>query len=208
MLTILVPCAGEGKRFKDAGHWLPKPLIRVGGVPMVQKAVRNVIDGLYKPNRVVAVARHDHLQVGLDEALRNSFGHLLVVPVDGVTAGAAATCLTARHLIDRDDPLMVVNCDQYIDGSEGNLESLFSCLAGCGEDPDAPPAAARILTFPGDGSRKWSYARYDTSNRLVGVAEKEPVSNRATTGHYWFRRGSDFVKAVDRMLAAYDRTNG
>lgn len=208
MLTILVPCAGDGRRFRDAGHWIPKPLIPVGGVPMVQKAVRNVIDALRYTPRVVAVARHDHLRDGLDKALRNAFDHLFVVPVDGLTAGAASTCLAARHLIDRDDPLLVMNCDQYVGGSDGNLDFLFLGLMGFGENPNNPPPAARILTFPGDGSGKWSYVRYDESGRPAGVAEKIPVSDRATTGHYWFRKGSDFVRAVDRMIAADDRTNG
>ena len=33
--------AGEGKRFKDAGYTIPKPLIEVDGKPMVIKALQS-----------------------------------------------------------------------------------------------------------------------------------------------------------------------
>ena len=41
-MQIVVPMAGSGRRFSDAGYKLPKPLLPVAGVPMVVQAVRDL----------------------------------------------------------------------------------------------------------------------------------------------------------------------
>jgi len=56
---------------------------------------------------------------------------------------------------------------------------------------------------------KWSYVkRAPGSTDIVEVAEKKPISHDATCGVYWWRKGSDFVKYVDQMITADDRTLG
>ena len=41
-MKILIPMAGAGKRFFDAGYVFPKPLIEVNGKPMIQVVVDNL----------------------------------------------------------------------------------------------------------------------------------------------------------------------
>ncbi len=56
---------------------------------------------------------------------------------------------------------------------------------------------------------KWSFVRLDEqSSKIVEVAEKRPISNVATVGIYYFRRGRDFVAAAERMIAKDERVNG
>jgi hypothetical protein len=47
----------------------------------------------------------------------------------------------------------------------------------------------------------------DRSNLVTRVVEKEVISHEATVGIYNFRRGSDFVRAADRMIAKNLRVN-
>ena len=54
------------------------------------------------------------------------------------------------------------------------------------------------MTFPNTHPR-WSYVRTE-DDRVVAVAEKQPISRNATAGLYYFRRGGDFVQAAERML--------
>ena len=42
MMQIVVPMAGRGSRFANAGFTMPKPLIPVGGKPMIQWVIENV----------------------------------------------------------------------------------------------------------------------------------------------------------------------
>src|SRR5690606_11423332 len=98
-------------------------------------------------------------------------------------------------MIDNDDPLMVANCDQYIDAG------IDAYLAAQGD------ADGLIMTMWADDP-KWSVVRRDAAGRVVQVVEKEVVSNEATVGIYNFRRGRDFVRAAEAMIAAGQRVNG
>ena len=41
-LNVVIPMAGAGSRFKEAGFTFPKPLIDVKGKPMIQVVVENL----------------------------------------------------------------------------------------------------------------------------------------------------------------------
>ena len=59
MLNIVLPIAGRGSRFADAGYQLPKPLIPVHGIPMIEAVVRNVRPA--ESHRFIFVALREHL---------------------------------------------------------------------------------------------------------------------------------------------------
>ena len=57
-MNIVIPMAGAGSRFQEAGYALPKPLIDVKGKPMIQVAVENInIDGNY-----IFIVQKEHRQ--------------------------------------------------------------------------------------------------------------------------------------------------
>jgi dTDP-glucose pyrophosphorylase len=43
---------------------------------------------------------------------------------------------------------------------------------------------------------------------VTEVAEKNPISNIATCGIYWYRKGCDFVNAAEVMIQKNVRVNG
>lgn len=194
MLNIVVPMAGRGQRFLDAGHIEPKPLIKVHGVPMIRLVIDNLTPAC--PHRFHFLLQRDHAtEHGLDQMLQDWAPDCSVTLVDGVTEGAACTVLLARDLIDNDDSLMIANCDQYIDAD------IDDYLATQGD------ADGLIMTMWADDP-KWSFVRRDETGRVSGVVEKTVVSNEATVGIYNYRRGCDFVGAADAMIAANLRVNG
>ncbi|MCU0956689.1 MAG: glycosyltransferase family 2 protein [Hydrogenophaga sp.] len=194
MLNIALPMAGRGQRFADAGYDLPKPLIPIHGHPMIEVVIENLRPSI--PHRFIFLVLREHAQTyGIDDKLRQWAPGCEIVFVDQVTQGAACTVLLARDLIDNDDPLMIANCDQYID------TDIDAYLAAMGE------ADGLIMTMWADDP-KWSFVGRDATGRVVEVVEKKVVSNEATVGIYNFRRGSDFVRAVDAMVAADLRVNG
>jgi len=194
MLNIVVPMAGRGQRFVDAGYGLPKPLIPVHGVPMVKLVIANLAPDCPHRFHFLIQRAHDE-RYGLAALLAEWAPGCTVTMVDGVTDGAACTALLARALIDNDDGLMIANCDQYIDADINHY------LATLGE------ADGLIMTMWADHP-KWSFVRRDTDGRVVEVVEKQVVSNEATVGIYNFRHGSDFVRAADAMIAQDRRVNG
>lgn len=196
MINIVLPIAGRGSRFAEVGYTLPKPLIPVHGVPMIEVVVNNV-----RPrasHRFVFVALQEHLDhLGARETLQRIAPGCEIVPVREVTQGAACTVLLARKLIDNDDHLMLANSDQWVDV---DINDYLATLEGKSAD-------GLIMTMRAD-SPKWSYVGFDKDGWVNRVVEKQVISNEATVGIYNFRHGADFVRAADRMIGKDLRVNG
>ena len=54
---------------------------------------------------------------------------------------------------------------------------------------------------------KFSYAKCDENGYVIEVAEKKVISNNATTGIYYWRKGSDCVKYTEQMISKNIRVN-
>lgn len=196
-MNIAVPMAGRGSRFANAGYREPKPLIPVGGRPMIEWVIENIRPS--RPHRFVFICRREHLRDNphVEEALRSLAPGCEIVAIDGVTEGAACTVLLARRFIDADQPLMIANSDQFVElGMDDYLARL-----------DATGADGLIMTFWADHP-KWSYCRLRPDGTVSEVVEKQVISNEATVGIYNFARGSDFVRAADEMIRRDLRVNG
>jgi NDP-sugar pyrophosphorylase family protein len=196
MLHIVIPMAGHGSRFASAGFKTPKPLIPLGGRPMIEWVIDNVRPARAHRFYFLCLAKHLESYPEVPATLRRLCPGCEVIPVPGVTEGAACTVLLARDWIDDDDPLMIANSDQIVDLAMEDYLAL-------GDDP---AVAGWIMTFWSDHP-KWSYCRMRPDETVVEVVEKQVVSNEATVGIYNFRRGRDFVRAADRMIAADLRVN-
>ncbi|MEZ5290584.1 MAG: glycosyltransferase family 2 protein [Vicinamibacterales bacterium] len=196
MLNIVLPIAGRGSRFSDAGYRLPKPLIPVHGIPMIEAVVRNVRPS--SAHRFVVIALRAHLDhLGMRDAIERAAPGALVVPVDAVTEGAACTVLLAREHIDSDAPLMLANSDQWVDV---DIDEYLATMEGARAD-------GLIMTMSADDP-KWSFVGLTEDGFVTRVVEKEVISHEATVGIYNFRRGADFVRAAEAMIAKDLRVNG
>jgi dTDP-glucose pyrophosphorylase len=195
MLNIVVPMAGHGSRFIRAGYKIPKPLIPVHGKPMIRIVVENLTPST--PHRFIFVCQQEHLDgYELGHLLRGVAPGCEIIPVSQVTEGAACTVLLAKHLIDNDTPLMIANCDQYVDI---RIDDYLTELDGQKLD-------GLIMTMTANDP-KWSYVLLDDENNIQGVVEKAVVSNEATVGLYNYRQGRMFVAAAQEMMRHNLRVN-
>lgn len=195
MLNIVLPMAGRGSRF--AAYPQPKPLIPIHGLPMIALAIASMRPTLVT-HRFVFLALREHLEnAAVADVLRQAAPGCEIVSIDTVTQGAACTVLLAKRFIDNDEPLMIANCDQYVDV---DMDRYLSHMTHRQAD-------GLIMTFPA-AHPKWSYAKLDTHGHVTQVVEKQVVSQEATVGIYNFRRGSDFVRAAETMIGKEFRVNG
>jgi HAD superfamily hydrolase (TIGR01509 family) len=192
-LNVVIPMAGAGSRFAKAGYTFPKPLIEVGGKPMIQVVVENLnIDANY-----IFIVQNSHReQYNLDTTLRLIAPGCKIIGIDGVTEGAACTVLLAKEYINNGNPLFFANSDQFV---EWNSSEFFYRMQETDADGGIPIFKS---THP-----KWSFARLDENNHVVEVQEKNPISDNATVGFYYFKKGSDFVRNAEEMILANDRVN-
>jgi HAD superfamily hydrolase (TIGR01509 family) len=192
-MKVLIPMAGAGSRFEQAGYTFPKPLIDVKGKPMIQVVVENInVDA----EHIFIVQKSHYEEYNLKETLNQISPDCKIVQVDGVTEGAACTTLLAKELIDNDEPLLMANSDQYVEWDSN--EFMYAMVADeidCG-----------ILSFESNHP-KWSYAKLDEDGFVSEVAEKKPISNIATVGIYYWKKGSDYVKYAEQMIEKNVRVN-
>ena len=186
MLNIVIPMAGRGSRFANAGYKDPKPLIDVAGAPMIMRVTRNL-----KPkcaHRFIYICQKSHLeQYPLEEELRKEEQDCIIIPIDHITEGAACTVLLAKKYINNQDQLMIANSDQYVD------IDINDYLAGLAQFDGL------IMTMPANDP-KWSFIKYDENKLVTLVREKEVISNEATVGIYNYLHGSDFVYYAEKMI--------
>ena len=192
-MNIVIPMAGAGSRFKDAGYTFPKPLIEVRGKPMIQVVVENInIDANY----IFIVQKNEREKYNLDTLLNLIAPNCTIVEVDGITEGAACTALLSKEFIDNDNPLFFANSDQFVEWSSS--EFLYNMQES---DVDGGIVSFRS-THP-----KWSFAKVDENGFVTEVAEKNPISDIATVGFYYWKHGADFVKYAEDMIDKNIRVN-
>lgn len=192
-LNVLIPMAGAGSRFKEAGYTFPKPLIDVNGKPMIQNVVENL--GL-DANYIFVVQKEHREDYNLDTMLRLISPKCKIIEVDKMTEGAACTALLAKEYINNENPLFFANSDQYVEWEV--MEFMYSM--------NERNADGGIVTFEATHP-KWSFAKTDNFGLVTEVAEKNPISNLATVGYYYWKSGSDFVKYAERMIEKNIRVN-
>ena len=193
-LNVLIPMAGAGSRFTQAGYTFPKPLIDVQGKPMIQVVAENLN---IKANFIYIVQKEHREKYNLDTLLNLVTPKCKVVEVDELTEGAACTALLAKKYIDNDSPLFFANSDQFV---EWDSNEFFYKM-------NETEADGGIVTFKSTHP-KWSFAKINDQGFVTEVAEKNPISNMATVGFYYWKHGSDFVKYAEQMINNDIRVNG
>jgi len=192
-MNILIPMAGRGSRFETQGYTFPKPLIEVKGKPMIQV----VVDNLNIQAKYTFIVQKEHYEkYNLKYLLNLISPNCNIVQVDGITEGAACTTLLAKEFIDNDQPLLIANSDQFVEWDSSKTLYAFS-----NSDSDGG-----ILTFKASHP-KWSYVKLNEEGYAEEVAEKKPISNNATVGIYWWKKGSEYVKYAEQMIKKNIRTN-
>ena len=192
-LNVLIPMAGAGSRFEKAGYTFPKPLIDVKGEPMIKIVSENLN---IEANFIYIVQKSHREKYNLDTLLNLISPNCKIVEVDGITEGAACTSLLAKEFIDNDKPLIMANSDQFIEWDSN--EFMYKM--------NETNADGGIVTFTSIHP-KWSFAKIDNDGFVTEVAEKNPISDIATVGVYFWKRGSDYVKYAEQMIAKDIRVN-
>lgn len=192
-MNILIPMAGAGSRFATAGYTFPKPLIEVRGKPMIQVVVDNVnMDATY----TYVVRREHYEKFNLKHMLNIITPNCNVVCVDNLTEGAACTTLLAKEFINKNEPLLIANSDQFMEWNSS--EFMYSMTSG--------KCDGGILTFE-NTHPKWSYVKINSDGYVTELREKQVISNKATVGVYYWSSGAEYVKYAEQMISKNIRVN-
>ena len=192
-MNILIPMAGAGKRFFDAGYIFPKPLIEIDNKPMIQWVIESLN---LQANYIFIIQKEHQEKYNIKSVLKILQPNCKIIELDHLTEGAACTTLLAKEFINNDDPLIIANSDQYINW---NSSKAFY-------DFNSKNLDGAILTFEAIHP-KWSYAKCNNEGFVTEVAEKKVISRNATVGVYYWKHGSDYVKSAEEMIKKNIRVN-
>ncbi len=198
-INIIIPMGGFGSRFVKAGFTTPKPLIVSHGKTLIEWAVASFGSLTAQPHvQLIFVISEEHeLSFQMTEKLHGFFGESIQVVIEyPPLRGQASGCLAAKSLINNFQQLVIYNCDTYTTGNE----VMFDLIAK--ERPDGI-----IACFEATDPR-YSYAHVDEFGYVDLTKEKEAISTHASTGLYYFRRGKDFVSAVESTIARNETSKG
>lgn len=193
-LNIIIPMAGLGSRFSNAGYTLPKPLIRVAGRPMIVQLLSNI--KLYSD---------DAIYIGLQKTVEDDYrvsatiqAQLPNLPIhtvllDGPTRGAADTLhliignMNPEHLHRK---TVSLDCDTLY---------FYDVLA---EMRKLPEDSGSVYCFEDEGEKPiYSYIRFDElTKRVEEVREKIKISSHANTGAYGFANARLLSQHLERIL--------
>lgn len=197
-IQLVIPAAGLGKRFVDAGIRIPKPCIEVNGIALINWVIGNF--SLIESDKIIILTRKE---IGIEPVIRNFWSDNLpnieFIELDKVTNGPAETVSFALNHLNPEEPLIVANSDQYV--SEGLDNFVEKVRMG--------KSTGFILTMKAEGA-KWSFVERDRklTNSIVRVVEKVEISDEATVGIYGWAKTSSFIESYRDMIKVDDRVNG
>ncbi len=181
-MVIVMPMAGKGSRFADAGYRIPKPLIEVDGVKMFVRAVESL--PLKLATSIIFVVLKDHItEFAIDKEIKAGFGNLpiRIVILDQVTSGQAETVALGLKGEPDDQGLLIFNADSAFDDELGERIQSFD---------DSVDGAVQFFF---DSDPRWSFIKMESDGTVSLCTEKIPVSSCASTGLYYFRRIKHFL---------------
>ncbi len=201
---LIVPMAGEGKRFSDQGYTEPKPLIRVSGVPMALQVANDFQE--FTPKSFIVrsdLPQLDKIKKEISKAAEDA----KFVELERLTEGQAETVYLATEESKAERSLTIVACDagQLFDGRELKRfrdQGEFDVLVfGARAHPAArlSPNMFSWVDFAAEGSVK----AVSLKTQVQGSGDQIIV-----TGSFWFKRSSDYRRCFETLASRDERVNG
>ncbi len=193
--NLLIPMAGMGQRFLDAGYNVPKQFIYCKEKQLLDIS----LDCIDKADcKLIFIVRDDQISnYRVDKLLREKYSdyNIEIVVTDGLTNGSVCSCLLANEHIDNDIPLFIHTLDIEFKPNINPSEVVKGDYDGL------------IFTFKSNCDN-YSYALSDENGFVKKTAEKKVISDEACVGIYYFKSGKIFCRAAETMIKKDLKTKG
>lgn len=199
-MQIIIPMAGKGQRFLDAGYTEPKPLIKVDGKPMIEHVVDLFRRGKDQ-SKFIFIYNEDHSEnSGLEDFLRNLKVKKIMAKIKSHKLGPVYSVLEAFQYISEEEPAIMTYCDFNMYWDEEEFEKLVDKL-----HPDGA-----IFCYTGFhphlyGPNKYAGVKTDEQNIVLEIREKhsyteDKMQSWHSNGTYYFKDGSVIKKYFKNLV--------
>ena len=199
-LNIVFPMIGKGTRFSDDGYSTPKPLVEIEGKTMISHAVETLqIEGNY----IFIIKEDEHTQ-RLTNHLKDISPQGTIITTSEDTEGQACSVLLAKGMINSEDPLLVVNCDQHLTWDSSEFLEFVSNTSY-----DGVVTTYDHKGIVSDKPSPYSFVALDDRGFATQLEEKFAISENALNGIFYWSKGSSFVSSAEKMVKkAASKRNG
>lgn len=209
---VLIPMAGAGQRFAEAGYQVHKPAImtidRFDGhqKPMVVCATKDLPGVRKDGSNVIYVDRTFHKEDGVEDAIRQYYEKAQFITIDHLTQGQACTCMLAENYLNPKEPLLIAGCDNGMDIDVAAFQELTrdcDCIVFTYRHNEA------VLSNP----NAYGWIITDQEGNITGTSIKKaisdtPMEDPAVVATFWFREAGIFLEATEKMIREDDRIRG
>lgn len=187
-MNFVIPMAGRGQRFKDAGFDMPKMLLQAHGKSLLEWSVDSL--PLELATKIIFIGLKEHeANYNLSNFIKSKYSkyNLEFIFLDETTRGQAETVYIAKDIIDARTDLVVFNIDTYFCSKSLKYNLLRNDIDGV------------LGSFSSNESR-FSFAKTDKNGYVLETAEKIIISNNALTGMYHFKHPNDFFEVAQKYI--------
>jgi len=202
---LIIPMSGIGKRFIDAGYDVPKPLIEVDGIPIIEHVV-NLFD---RPDDVIFICNEVHLiDTNMIEILKRISPNCKIYPVPNANRRGPVDAVTQIFdKIDDDKEIIFSYCDY---GTEWDYKKFLKETRENNSDGAIPCYTGFHPHMLGNDN--YAFVKCD-GNRALDIQEKKPFTNdkmseRASNGTYYFKNGKIVKKYFKELIDKNINING
>ena len=196
MLNVIIPIAGSSDEFTNAGYFYPKPIIEIKGKPMIQWVIES-LKTIKNSFKLIFIIKEEHSsKYHLDNTLRLLHPNCEIIQLKEDTKGGLCSVLMTIDSISEEDPMLILNGDQII-----HVDFQDAINKWVSKKVDAG-----VITFPSVHPR-WSYV-LENEGKIIQTAEKNPISNMAVAGCYYFENSQLFFQNAFRTILKDDQVNG
>lgn len=192
-IQLIIPMAGIGKRFIDAGYNIPKTLIELDGYPII----KHILDMFPGVEDISFICNETHIKnTDIEKQLLKLRPKAKIFSIPNHKLGPVFTVSQIFSHIDSEKPVIVTYCDC---ASYWNFNKFLkeiekfdgSVLSHIGFHP--------IML----GTDNYASC-FHNNNILSQIKEKEPVSDRLNTymsaGTYYFKSGRIVKKYFQKLI--------
>jgi NDP-sugar pyrophosphorylase family protein len=202
--SLILPMVGLGSRFTKAGYEIPKPMIKVSGMPMAFQALGD----LPQAEKQKFVFRKDLLGINnLKAELQKISAGAEFKVLDYVTDGQASTCVEGSEGLEINDPVTIAACDNGMTYDKEKFKSLM-------ESDEIDVIVWGAKGYPGAirSPEMYGWIDADSEGVINNISVKEPLSNplndSIVVGTFTFKKLDYFLKSVERMKDREALVNG
>lgn len=187
--TNLIPMSGMGKRFKDYGYRVPKPLIQINRTPMLKLTT----DTFPKPKKWTFIINDkDNKNKRVEKLINKIDSKSNIIKLNKPTDGPSSSCFLAKKFIDHEKPLFISSCDYFTIYDEKKWKNLLKT-----KNIDGVIWTSKLNNQIVKSYNAFGYCMVDKKNVVNKIVEKNTISNNPKNDHmmigsFWFRKASYF----------------